>query len=267
MRAWPWATYPRRVVNPGVWIGAWLFLSTGLFAIAQQSNPIQESTATIAEQYLLAAANQERAALGLPQLHRDVRLAGSAAQHAREMASHEAISHQFSGEAELTQRGASAGLHFSVISENVGEAPGVVQIHDMWMHSEHHRTNLLDPAIDAVGISVIARGRELYAVEDFARTVKPASLEDQEAQPGSMVVDLNRETVSAARQTCILPTGYAGMRKPGFVMRFSSDSLTQLPGQLKTRLDSGHYSEAAIGACNIRQSPFTSYSFAVLLYP
>ena len=58
----------------------------------------------------------------------------------------------------------SAGVPFSEISENVAEAPSVVQIHDMWMHSEHHRENLLDPNIDSAGISVVVRGRELYAV-------------------------------------------------------------------------------------------------------
>jgi len=245
--------------------------------IAQELGP--ESTATIAEQYLLAAANQERAALGLPQLHRDPRLADAAAQHARQMAAHSSISHQFTGEAELTQRGASAGVPFSEISENVGEAPSVAQIHDMWMHSEHHRTNLLDPAIDSIGVSVIPRGRELYAVEDFARTVRSASLEEQESAIGSLVagpagrtrsiaLDLNPATVSAARQTCTMETGYAGLNKPGFVMRFTTDSLTRLPDQLKTRMASGRYAHVAVGACaSKRQTNFTDYTFAVLLYP
>ncbi len=49
---------------------------------------------SVAEQYLLAAANQERVARGLPQLHRDPQLARAAAQHARLMAEHGGISHQ-----------------------------------------------------------------------------------------------------------------------------------------------------------------------------
>ena len=141
----------------------------------------------IAEQYLLSAANQERAARGLSELHRDVKLAHAAANHAQKMAEHGSISHQFPGEAELTDRGAGAGVAFSVISENVAQAPSVLQIHDMWMHSEHHRANLLDPAVDAVGISVIARGGELYAVEDFARTVRAVSLEAQESAIAGLV--------------------------------------------------------------------------------
>ena len=100
-----------------------------------------DAAGTVAEQYLLAAANQERAALGLGVLHRDPLLAKAAAQHARAMAAHGTISHQFAGEPELSARGQSAGVRFSVISENVGEAPSAPVIHDMWMHSEGHRAN------------------------------------------------------------------------------------------------------------------------------
>jgi uncharacterized protein YkwD len=230
---------------------------------------------TVAEQYLLAAANQERAARGLPQLHRDPQLARAAAGHARVMAEHESISHQFPGEPELTDRGAKAGVPFSAISENVAEAPNAVQIHDMWMHSEHHRDNLLDPGADSVGISVIVRDGELYAVEDFARTVRNVSLNEQEAAIAALLAQHSKialandpENISAARQTCTMSTGYAGSVQPWFVMRFTSDSLTRLPDQLMSRMASGRYHQAAVGACpSPSQSPFTSYNFAVLLYP
>jgi Cysteine-rich secretory protein family len=243
-------------------------------AVAQRVNSSPDTT-TVAEQYLLAAANQERTERGLLPLHRNSQLAHAATQHARAMATHASISHQFAGESDLTDRGAGAGVAFSVISENVGEAPSVVTIHDMWMHSEHHRTNLLDPSVDSIGISVIARGGELYAVEDFAKTVRSVSLEQQEAAIAALVAQSDVITlangpndVSAARETCSMSTGYAGPRKPWFVMRFTSDSLTQLPGQLKTKLASGRYHEAAVGACaGASRSPFTSYNFAVLLYP
>ena len=79
------------------------------FAIAQRVNSSSDSV-SVAEQYLLAAANQERVARGLSVLHRDSQLARAAAQHARSMAAHGSISHQFAGEPELTERGASAGV-------------------------------------------------------------------------------------------------------------------------------------------------------------
>jgi hypothetical protein len=247
------------------------------YAPAQQNAsaqpPVSDST-TVAEQYLLAAANQERAALGLRLLQRDPLLASAAVQHAERMAEHAGISHQFPGEPELTERAASVGVRFSVVSENVGEAPSAVLIHDMWMHSEGHRTNLLDPAVNAVGISVIARGRELYAVEDFAKTVQALSLEQQEsaiaslvAQPGINLI-ANSDTVSAARRTCAMSTGYAGTQKPWFVMRFTSDSVGVLPAELKTRIASGRYHQVVVGACSTSgDGPFTAYNLAVLLYP
>jgi uncharacterized protein YkwD len=230
---------------------------------------------TIAEQYLLSAANQERVARGLSELHRDPQLARAAAEHAREMAKHASISHQFAGEAELTSRGASAGVSFSLISENVAEAPRVIEIHQMWMRSAHHRTNLLDPAIDSAGISVVERNGELYAVEDFARTVRSMSLERQESaiglrvlQPGRITLVNDAASVAAARATCATSTGYVGARKPWFVMRFTSDDLSRLPDALTAKMASGRYREAAVGACASSSSQgFTSYSFAVLLYP
>ena len=244
------------------------------FATGQSTNRPPDRT-TVAEQYLLAAANQERAARGLPLLHRDSQLARAATGHAQAMAAHHTISHQFAGEPELTDRGASAGVAFSVISENVGEAPSAVTIHDMWMHSEHHRTNLLDPSVNVVGISVINRGGELFAVEDFAKTVRSVSLEQQEsaiaslvARQGHVAVVGGPDEVASARRTCVMSTGYAGDHKPWFVMRFTSDSLNELPGELKSRLATGRYHQASVGACPATgQSPFTSYNFAVLLYP
>jgi uncharacterized protein YkwD len=243
-------------------------------ALAQQSaNP--SDTPTVAEQYLLAAANQERAARNLPLLHRDSNLARAAAQHAQVMAEHGSISHQFPGEPELSARGSAMGVTFSLISENVAEAPSAVQIHDMWMQSPGHRANLLDPAVDAAGISVIERNGELYAVEDFARTVPSLGLEQQEsaigaliAQPGRIALDTTPGDISSARQTCAMSTGFSGSRTPGFVMRFTSSNLTQLPTQLKSLLASGRYHQAAVGACvGNSTGSFASYNIAVLLYP
>ncbi|MGC2496619.1 MAG: CAP domain-containing protein, partial [Acidobacteriaceae bacterium] len=78
---------------------------------------------TVAEQYLLSAANAERAQRGLQPLHWDRALYDAASYHAEQMAERESISHQYEGEPELMVRGQAAGARFSVISENVAEAP------------------------------------------------------------------------------------------------------------------------------------------------
>ena len=198
-----------------------------------------ENNLTVAEQYLFAAANQARAGQGLPPLRLDPVLTEASRSHAREMASHAAISHQFNGEADLAERGANAGAHFSHITENVGEAPTSVIIHDLWMHSPGHRANLLDPNVDSIGIAIVTRNNQLYAVEDFASTVQTLSLNQQEThsrrRPRKSGLKV-AETTEDARQTCTMSTGYAGSRQPWFIMRYTASSLDDIPSQLKTAL-------------------------------
>ena len=242
-----------------------LLPALGMHAQQPQARP------TGAEQYLLAAANQVRANEGLTPLRLDPVLTQASAFHAREMAAHEDISHRFTNEPELAERGANAGSHFSLISENVGEAPNPLILQNLWMNSPAHRAKLLDPKVDSIGIAIVTRDGQLYAVEDFASTVESLSLTQQErtvagviAQSGLQVAD----TTPDARQTCTMSSGYAGSRQPRYIMRYTAASLNQIPNVLRTRLTSGKYHEAVIGACSIdRNKPFTSYNIAVLLYP
>jgi uncharacterized protein YkwD len=239
--------------------------------IHAQSTLQTEPNLTVAEQYLLAAANEERANLGLSPLRIDPVLTEASAFHAREMADHATISHKFDDEPDLAARGANAGAHFSLITENVGEAPSSVIIHNLWMHSPGHRANLLDPNVDSIGITVITRDNQQYAVEDFASTVQTLSLNQQERTVASVIEQAGMpvaETTADARQTCTMSSGYAGSRQPWYIMRYTAASLNQIPSQLKTRLASGKYHQAIVGACAVdRKSPFTAYNIAVLLYP
>jgi hypothetical protein len=139
------------------------------------------------------------------------------------------------------------------------------------MQSPGHRANLLDPNIDSIGIAIVTRNNQLYAVEDFASTVETLTLNQQEravagiiAQSGMLVSDITDD----ARQTCTMSTGYAGSRQPWFIMRYTASSLNTIPSQLKSRLTSGKYHQAVVGACSAtRKSSFTAYNIAVLLYP
>jgi uncharacterized protein YkwD len=230
-----------------------------------------ENNLTVAEQYLFAAANEARSNQGLPPLRLDPVLTEASALHAREMANHNAISHQFDGEPELATRGANVGAHFSLISENVGEAPSSVIIQDLWMHSPGHRANLLDPNVDTIGIAIVTSNNQLYAVEDFASTVKILTLNQQERAVAGVIEQSGMrvaETTDDARQTCSMSTGYAGAHQPWFIMRYTASSLNAIPSQLKSRLTSGKYHQAVVGACpSTRKSSFTAYNIAVLLYP
>jgi uncharacterized protein YkwD len=257
--------------NPLILLAKSLVVFVALLSLSPDLRAQNGSRLTVAEQYLLAAANEARANQGLPPVHLDPVLTEASAVHAREMADRATISHQFNDEPDLAERGANVGAHFSLISENVGEAPSSVIIHDLWMHSPGHRANLLDPNVDAIGIAIVTRNNQLYAVEDFASTVQTLTLNQQErtvagviAQAGLQIAD----TTTEARETCTMSTGYAGARRPWYIMRYTAASLNDIPNQLKSRLTSGKYHQAVVGACpSTRKTPFTAYTIAVLLYP
>jgi hypothetical protein len=239
-------------------------------ALLKAQAPAQ-AVRTVSEQYLFEAANAERVQRGLQPLRWDSSLYRAAGNHAREMAARQSISHQYPGEAELTERGKMAGARFSTIAENVAMAPSAQIIHTAWMNSEGHRENLLDPTVDSVGISVLRRNGELYAVEDFDRSVERLSFDEQESQVAELLEQTARVNVASseeARQTCKMETGYAGQRQPWFVMRYTAGDLTRLPDQLRQKLATGKYHQAVVGACDSRKKqPFTSFNIAVLLYP
>ena len=246
-------------------------LSAGAHAVTRGA----VNSPNVAEQLLLTQANQDRSQHSLPQLKRDPMLAQAALFHAYKMAEHANISHGFPGEPDLSERGASAGVRFSLITENVAEAGEPTIIHEMWMHSEGHRANLLDPEVNVVGIAVVTREHEVYAVEDFASTVETLSLNEQESAiatllstTGLTVGNTSPETLANARQTCGMSSGYAGLRQPWFIMRYTASRLDQLPQQIKSRLTTGKYHQAVVGACSPTEpSAFSSYNIAILLYP
>ena len=226
---------------------------------------------TVAEQYLLSAANAERVQRGLQPLRWDGALYVAANYHAQQMAERDSISHQYDGEPELAARGQEAGARFSVIAENVATAPSAIMIQQAWMNSPKHRENLLDPRVDSIGIRVVSRDGQLFAVEDLDRSVMQLSLEQQERAVGQVlqsVADLAIDPGSgAARHTCAMNSGYAGERRPWFVMRYTADDLSKIPAMLEQRLATGHYNAAVVGACPAEGvHSFSAYSIAVLLY-
>ena len=242
-----------------------LFLLATLWARAGDGH-------SVAERYLFAMANADRAQHGLPALHWDQALARAANEHARRMAADGSIAHQYNGETDLAARAQAAGARFSAVLENVGEASTAVLLHNAWMNSAHHRENLLDASVDGVGIGVVQRGGQLYAVEDFARSVAPLSLDAQEAAVSAVLARYGglalRAGGTAARETCRLTQGYAGEQQPWFVMRYTTGDLGQVPEELMAKLRSGQFRQAAVGACSPAvSSPFSMYALAVLLYP
>src|SRR5579863_2153469 len=157
-------------------------------AVAPWHDGRQQAMQPEAEQ-LLALANESRAAHGAGPLKWDPALAAAARQHCLRMAAEGPISHQYGGEADVSDRAGQAGAHFSLIEENVAIGPDPAAIHEEWMHSAGHRRNLLNPEVDRMGAAVVSSRGVLYAVADYERAVQVLT----QAQVETAVAGLLRE--------------------------------------------------------------------------
>jgi uncharacterized protein YkwD len=145
-------------------VAALLLVGLCAFAAARA-----QSGAGAAELQLYAAVNRARRAQGLPGLRWNEALATAARRHARLMAQHRAAEHGFAGEPGLASRVTRAGAHFSWVAENVGRGAGVDLIETEFLRSPNHRANILDSDMDSIGVGVVERGGQWFAVEDFSK--------------------------------------------------------------------------------------------------
>jgi hypothetical protein len=220
---------------------------------------------------LFALANQSRAAQGLGTLKWDPALATAAMKHCERMAAEGPISHRYGGEPDLSERAGQAGAHFSLIEENVAVGPSPASVHEGWMNSPGHRANLLSPDIDRAGIAVVRKGEVIYAAADYSRAVQVLTQAQVEAHFAEMLRARGLtilKDASQARAYCGSSGRLKGLDAPGFLMRWQSPDITQLPAGLVERAASGQYRQAAVGSCPAQdvEGAFTVYRVAVLLY-
>ncbi len=251
--------------------GLTLFLFVGA---ARSQSPGDTHVMQPEAEQLLALVNQARAAAGVGPLKWDGALAIAARKHCLRMVVEGPIAHRYGGELDLSERASQAGAHFDLIEENIAVGPTPSAIHDEWMNSPGHRTNMLNPQVDRVGIALVANRGVLYATADYSHGVQELSVSQVEAQ----VVELIRLSgvvvladPAAARAACVMESGIprlASASQPGFVMRWQDSDLTQLPKALVDHLHSGQYRRAAVGSCPPIgiDGAFTAYRVAVLLY-
>lgn len=248
----------------GYWAGqTLLFLFVAQACLAQRK--ISDT-----ENLLFDSVNRERAARHLPVLKWDEGLARAAHKHAELMAEQDLLVHQLSGEADLATRAREAGASFSHITENIGMSADADKFHDGWMHSPGHRANILDSEIDSIGIAVVEGSEELYAVEDFARSVTLLSIDEQEKKVGELLVAHGLRLLkieNEARKSCEIESNYWGSNKPRYVAHYETPTLSPLPEGLEKEIRSGRYKSAAVGACPQKKSSgFASFRVVVLLY-
>jgi hypothetical protein len=215
--------------------------------------------------------NQDRVQHGLATLRWDDALAAAAQAHAERMVQAVSLSHQYPGEADLTQRAASGGAHFRSIAENIALGPSPQAIDQEWMHSPPHRANILDPKMDALGVAVVRQGGTLYAVEDFEQSSQVLSREQVERRVRELLHALNVDAsapVGPAEEACSMGRGIPQGTNARSIVRFETPDLNRLPAQVEQQIRGGDFKKAAVGACSpgSGQAAFTTYRVAILLY-
>jgi hypothetical protein len=246
---------------------ALLTLSLAVSLQAQQPTP--ELPEDVSQ--LLSLTNRDRAAQGLGPLRWSPELADAAQTHGELMVGHNDLEHQFPGEPDVPTRAGQAGAHFRAIAENIAIGPNAADIESQWMHSAMHRTNILDPQMNVIGIALIHNKGEVWAVEDFAHAVEGLGPSEIEGRVIGLLAQQGIENATAtadARQTCEMLHGSAGGSRPRFIMRWEGSDLSRLPDVLVSKLRSGQYHSAAVGVCDSGHpgQGFTTYKVAVLLY-
>jgi uncharacterized protein YkwD len=224
---------------------------------------------------ILALTNQARAQAGFKPVHWDQALADAALTHCLRMVQEGPIDHRYNNEPDLTTRASQAGAHFSLIEENLAIGPSPSGIHNEWMNSPGHRTNLLSPDIDSIGVAVVASRGVLYAVADYSLAVQSLTSAQIEQRVATLIHPTGVAILpdaTLARTACQsdngMPRAAAGSPQPRFVMRWQDSDLNQLPQALLDHLKSGTYHQAAVGSCPAenQEGSFTAYRLAVLLY-
>ncbi len=249
--------------------------------VAPQDAP--SSTAsydTQAERQLLDLANTERAGVGSPQLKMDLGLVRAARAHAAQMAAQNQLSHQFSGEASLTQRIAAVStLHLNRAGENVAVAPNADEAHQGLMSSPPHRDNLLSPQFNVAGIGVFRRGHLLYVAQDFGSSTPSYSVQEAQQLVSASVEQLRIQanlprlqrvdSRSAQSTACAMAQGdslTAGAPPAGaYMLRYTSMQPETLPSAIsKVIVQRGLHTYSA-GTCYARTQKYPNGAYWVVL--
>jgi hypothetical protein len=131
-------------------------------ALAASSSGVASASESSDEAHLLALVNGERAAHGLPAYAPIDDLDALARAHSRDMLRDGRIYHSPSLEDDV--RGC-----WTTLGENVGTGPDVDSVHNAFMNSPEHRSNILDNDFNQVGLGiVVADDGRVYITETFA---------------------------------------------------------------------------------------------------
>ncbi|MCG8358154.1 MAG: CAP domain-containing protein [Kiloniellales bacterium] len=112
---------------------------------------------------MIGRLNHHRSLHGLPALRAHPKLSAAAQAHAEAMRDEACFAHTCPNGPDLSERLRRAGYRFRVASENIAagfERPE--EVVDVWMRSDSHRRNILDPEVleAGAGYAFIERRRD-----------------------------------------------------------------------------------------------------------
>lgn len=240
-----------------------IFLSIAWIAATQSWATAAASKPSKAEQRIFYLLNQERQLSGLAKLEWNDQAARAARAHAKLLAEHEELSHQFPGEAPLRERLVSTAVRFTSAGENVARADNEDEAHLALMYSPGHRENILNRNYSAAGVGVVERAGRLYVTQDFVRLVPAYSeaelrtafvkafnraREAKGMKPIAIQTDpaLHDAACSTRGDAVALP---AKVGFEGELIVFTLSDPDQLPADLLQRAYSGRFSRMNVGVC------------------
>jgi len=144
-----------------------LNLSAATFAPASFAADLRGSSL---ETQMLDLVNADRASHGAPPLRWDPALAAVARAHSADMVRSGFFSHTSPSTGDPEQRLARGGVAWRAYAENISYNSSVAASEQSLMHSPAHRTNLLNPSYDTIGIGIVSNGRQIYVTQNFIKT-------------------------------------------------------------------------------------------------
>ena len=129
------------------------------------------SGAAALEQGLIQWTNHERQARGLHPLRPSAALAAAAQQHGCDMANRDFFAHQRAGGPTMGQRAKANGYNFRRVTENLAysRTAKVETAAGIWRNSPPHWTNVIDPKVNDIGVSVTTSNGRIYWVVNAGR--------------------------------------------------------------------------------------------------
>jgi hypothetical protein len=241
-----------------------LFLASGSqYGLPAAHGKAVSSAPSAAEKQLFDLLNQERIRAGESPLQWNTSAATAARAHARLLADHGEMSHQFEGEPVLLHRLEESAIRFTSAGENIACADDPDEAHLALMNSPGHRANIINIEYTAVGVGVVEHEGRLYVTEDFVRIV-PVYSEDEFLRVFTKALNSEREKKKLAvlmphkstvlhdaacsshgdAQALPVNLGFAGE-----IMVFSSSEPQNHPPQLLDRVLVSRFHEMNIGVC------------------